>query len=54
MGNLKITVMLLSGNTIMLFVLEEVKETIFDFSEGTIIALWVNFINLFYFYIRSI
>ena len=31
--------MLLSGNTIMLFVLEEVKETIFDFSEGTIIAL---------------
>ena len=29
------------GNTIMFFIIEEVIETILDFSQGTVIVLWL-------------
>ena len=32
-----------TGNTAMFFIIEEAKETMFDFSHGTVKALWVQF-----------
>ena len=32
-----------TGNTAMFFIIEEAKETMFDFSHGTVKALWVEF-----------
>ena len=32
-----------AGNKTMVFILEEVKETIFDFSQGTARVLWICF-----------
>ena len=32
------------GNTTMFFIIEEVKETVLDFSQGTVKVLWVQFI----------
>ena len=41
------------GNTTVFFIIEEVKETVLDFSQGTVKVLWIYFI-LFYFDIISI
>ena len=41
------------GNTTIFFIIEEVKETVWDFSQGTVKVLWIYFI-LFYFDIISI
>ena len=30
------------GNTTMFFIIEEVKETVLDFSQGTVKVLWVQ------------
>ena len=38
------------GNTTMSLVIEEMKETILDFSQGTVTVLWI----LFYFKIMSV
>ena len=38
------------GNTTMSLVIEEMKETILDFSQGTVRVLWI----LFYFKIMSV
>ena len=38
------------GNTTMSLVIEETKETILDFSQGTVTVLWI----LFYFKIMSV
>ena len=32
-----------AGNTRLYFILEEVKETFFKFSEGTVKVLWMQF-----------
>ena len=36
-----------AGNVTMLFIIEEVKETILDFSEGTVKALQIHSAHLF-------
>ena len=37
-------------NAIMFFIIEEVKETIFDFSQGAVKALWIFFTLIWYQY----
>ena len=32
-----------AGNTIIFFIIEEAKETVLDFSQGTTKVLWVKF-----------
>ena len=34
------------GNTIIFFIIEETKETILDFSEGTVKVLWLSSYDL--------
>ena len=31
------------GNTVMLFIIEEGKETVLEFSQGTVKVLWMQF-----------
>ena len=35
-----------AGNTTMFFIIEEAKETVLDFSQGTVKVLWVSAILL--------
>ena len=32
-----------AGNTTMLFIIEEAKETMLDFSQGSVKVLWIKF-----------
>ena len=32
-----------AGNTTMFFIIEETKETVLDFSQGTVKVLWMQF-----------
>ena len=32
-----------AGNTTMFFIIEEAKETVLDFSQGTVKVLWMQF-----------
>ena len=32
-----------AGNTTMFFIIEEAKETVFEFSQGTVKVLWAQF-----------
>ena len=39
-----------AGNTTIFFIIEEAKETIFEFSQGTVKVLWMQFHWNFNFY----
>ena len=39
-----------AGNTTMFFVIEEAKETIFEFSQSTVKVLWMHWIQFYWDY----
>ena len=41
-----------AGNTTIFFIIEEAKETIFKFSQGTVKVLWVQSIFIVFKYIK--
>ena len=43
-----------AGNTRFYFILEEAKETIFEFSQGTVKVLWMRFPWMQFYWIQSI
>ena len=43
-----------AGNTTIYFILEEAKETVFEFSQGVVKVLWMQFFWIWFRWISSI
>ena len=43
-----------AGNTRIFFIFEEAKETVLDFSQGTVKVLWMQFHWMQFYWIQSI
>ena len=43
-----------AGNTTTFFIIEEAKETVLDFSQGTVKVLWMQFHWMQFYWIQSI